>query len=85
MLTLSRKPGQKVYIGHHALTVVEVFTDIVTITYKNTTYEVRRGSMFKIDDQLIVCFNRKKGTEAKIQILTSLSIVRGEVYDSKRM
>lgn len=79
MLSLQRKPRQKLLIGDDTLKVLEVFPDTLLVEYKEQLFTLRKGHMYNIDTDVIICFNKKKSSEARFQITSPRKIIREEL------
>jgi hypothetical protein len=80
MLTLSRKSKEQIYIEDEPLTILSVSNSFVTFTFKNTTHVVEKGKMFELEPNTIICYTRKVGSYAKIQLKSTHKVLRGEIY-----
>lgn len=79
MLSLQRKPRQKVLIGDNTLKVLEVFSDYMLVEFNEQLFTLRRGYMYNLEPDTIICFNRRKSTEARFQLTSPRKIVREEL------
>jgi hypothetical protein len=76
MLSLQRKPRQKVQIGANTLKILEVFDDYILVEYLEDIITLRKGYMYRLEPDTIICYNKRKSTEARFQITSPRNVSR---------
>lgn len=79
MLSLQRKSGQKLLIGDKVLQILSIYTNELTISYNDQPIILRRGYMYELEPNTIICYNTKKSTEARLQITSPRKVLREEL------
>lgn len=79
MLSLRRKPGERVFIGDEPLEVTNVTSNAITVFYKGYYHDIVRGYMYTVERDVIICYNKKMASSAKFQILSPVPILREEL------
>lgn len=83
MLTLRRKPGERVFIGDEPLEVTNVANNSITVFYKGYYLDIYKGTMYTVEKDVIICYNKKMASSARFQILAPEPILREELYKQK--
>lgn len=85
MLTLRRKLNQGLYVGDELLTIVNISPSVLSIDYKGYNHHINQGSVYKVDSEVRMCFNKVETvrstneTVAVFQIESPKQIVREEI------
>ena len=79
MLSLQRKSGQKLLIGDKVLQILSIYSNELTISYNDQPIILRRGYMYELEPNTIICYNIKKSTEARLQITSPKKVLREEL------
>lgn len=83
MLTLRRKPGERVFIGDEPLEVTKFDNATITVFFRGTHHTIWQGRMYNLDPEIILCYNERIGNSVKFQIKASPKILRGELYEKR--
>ena len=94
MLPISRKPGQKVYIGDNPVTLISATKETAIVDFQDTRFYLTQGvtvnlyepEMFNDKAQkTTVIFSKKRGNYILLLFSSKLPIFREEVYNKRKL
>ena len=83
MLTLRRKPNERVFIGEEPLEVTDIANNSITVFYKGYYHTIYKGTMYTLEPGTVLCYNKKMASSARFQILSPSPIVREELREKR--